>query len=563
MAFIVMFVSRPENKRSFYLLNWTQFLGALNDNVFKLLIAFLLIHILGSRAAPTILSITGAVFVIPFLLFSNASGVLADRFSKRNIIVAAKLAEFLIMLLSLAAIYFQSIFFCYFFIFWMATQSAVFGPSKYGIIPELVDPSLISKANGLINSFTYLAIILGTFLAPFITNITHKQFIKAFLLCIVISFLGFLISLGIQKTPPKDSKKKINPFFFYEIYKTLALAAKRPHLFWSVLGSSFFLFLGGFTQLNLIPFALQSLHLSEIEGGYLFLPLAIGIAIGSLIAGKLSKETIEMSLSCIAGFFLSVFFILLWLFSPFLLATIVFLFFLGIAGGIFIIPFDSFIQFRSPQAKMGQIIAASNFLSFLGVLLAAMLLYLFSEVFLLSASTGFLLFGIVTFIYSFLITGRLSELFFPFLSKRILCKWISVHFSSVPSESSVFLLPTHKGGWLPTLALFSLYPRLRIYRIGAKRYSFPFFNGSFTNFFLLPTLPSEKILKLVHQNISSGPLLLWLHKEQDLSSLQHFFPDLYTIQRKTFLRETSIERLIYRQKYYVITFQPSSCSKKT
>lgn len=256
--------------RSFYLLNTTQFLGALNDNIFKLLVIFLFIHIKGAAAAPAILSLAGAIFVIPFLLFSSGAGVLADKISKRTIIVIAKVLELIIMLFAVLAVYLQSEFGAFTCLFCMAAQSALFGPSKYGIIPELIEEKKVSKANGSITSFTYLAIILGTFLASFLTDITNKNFVFVTGFCVLVAIVGVLTSLGIRRTEPQRSTKKINPFFLYEIYQTLRASWKVPHLITAMFSSAFFLFIGSFTQLNIIPFAIQSLGLSEVGGGYLF-----------------------------------------------------------------------------------------------------------------------------------------------------------------------------------------------------------------------------------------------------------------------------------------------------
>src|SRR3989344_3659873 len=114
--------------RSFYCLNVTQFLGALNDNIFKLLVIYLLIHVKGPAAANSILSLAGAIFVIPFLLFSSSAGVLADRISKRTIIVFTKILEVLIMLFGLIAVYFEWEVGSFSALFLMAMQSAIFGP---------------------------------------------------------------------------------------------------------------------------------------------------------------------------------------------------------------------------------------------------------------------------------------------------------------------------------------------------------------------------------------------------------------------------------------------------
>ncbi len=197
--------------RSFYCLNATQFLSALNDNVFKLLVIYLLISIQGPAAANTILSLAGAIFVIPFLLFSTTAGVLADRFSKRTIIVVTRTTEILILLFGSAAVFFEWGIGAYSALFLMATQAAVLGPSKYGIIPELVDQKMVSKANGSMTSFTYLAIILGTFLASFITDITNKNFVLVSAFCVFIGLIGLVTSLGIRRTAPQNSPKKIPP----------------------------------------------------------------------------------------------------------------------------------------------------------------------------------------------------------------------------------------------------------------------------------------------------------------------------------------------------------------
>ena len=136
--------------------NATQFLGALNDNVFRWLTAFFLISLAGEAFTPQVMSKTGIVFVIPFLLFTAPAGVLADRFGKRDIIVIAKAAEFGIMVMGVAAFYFQSTWGLYTALFLMCTQSAFFGPCKYGIIPELVKTETISRANSFLEGLTYL-----------------------------------------------------------------------------------------------------------------------------------------------------------------------------------------------------------------------------------------------------------------------------------------------------------------------------------------------------------------------------------------------------------------------
>lgn len=503
--------------RSFHLLNVTQFLGALNDNVFKLLVIFMLINLKGPASANTILSLAGAIFVIPFLLFSSSSGVLADRLSKRTIIVFTKVLELICMCFGVIAVLFESEIGSYTALFFMAAQSAIFGPSKYGIILELVEPKMVSKANGTMTSSTYLAIIFGTFLASFIADITHKNFVLEALFCVLVAIVGLLASLGIKRTAPQNSPKKINPFFLYEIYQTVRFSWKVPHLLPTIFGSSFFLFIGAFTQLNIIPFGMQSLGLSEVGGGYLFLAMAVGIAIGAVLAGQLSKDKVEPGLSCITGFFVAFFFIALHFFSWSLVLTVLILTVLGMFGGAFLIPFDSFIQINSPQERRGQVIATNNFFSFIGVLMAAVTLYLFSEEWGFSASSGFFLMGLLTLIVDLVLTGRLSTYFFPFFVKKILKRFRTpILKSALPPANHILIL--RSNSWWDAILLFAFFPHLKILVPTAPFKRFPWFNGLTDSIQVVPDDISSlkakeklfaRIQKLQEQEY---PICLFVHK---------------------------------------------------
>ena len=507
---------RPDY-RSFYLLNATQFLGALNDNIFKLLVIYLLINVKGAAAAPAILSLAGAIFVIPFLLFSSGAGVLADRISKRTIVVITKVLELVIMLYGVFAVYSKWDFGAYAALFLMATQSALFGPSKYGIIPELVEAKMVSKANGSLTSFTYLAIILGTFLASFITDVTDKNFVFEACFCVLIAVIGLLTSIGIKKTEPQRSKKRINPLFLYEIYQTLKASWSVPHLITAIFGSSFFLFIGAFTQLNIIPFAMQSLHLSEVGGGYLFLATAVGIAIGAILAGQLSKDRVEPGISCISGIFISLFFFTLSFFSTSLICTIISLALLGVFGGGFLIPFDSFIQVNSPDEKRGQIIAVSNFFSFVGVLCAALVLYFFSEKLGLRASLGFALMGLLSLIADIAIVGRLSSFFLPFSAQKILKRFRTLQIASpIPNGSELLIF--EGNSWWDMLLFYCYFPKLRILLPNQSLRYFPWVNGWFDSFHILPPDPDElekdigKWTKRFRE--TNDPICLFIHNKR-------------------------------------------------
>lgn len=411
------------NKRlsSFTYLNITQFLGALNDNIFKLLAVYFLISLSSFENSHFILSATGAIFVVPFLLFSSTSGMLADRFSKRNIIVLTKILELLVMTFGVLAFAYESKVGAYLTLFLLATHSALFAPSKYGIVPEIVTNDRISKANGLMTSFTFLAIILGTFFASFITEITGRNFILASLLCTVISLAGVMTSFGIEYTSPSGSQKKLNVHIFGEIINTLKFAKNFPSLLACILGSAFFLFVGAFIQLNIIPFAVESLQLSDVQGGYLFLLTALGIGTGSLIAGKISGKTVELGLVPIGliGITIGLFFIDF--LSNSLVAVIPLVVALGMFGGLYEVPLDAYIQVASPADSRGQFVAATNFMSFVGVLCASVSVYVITEFMGLKADKGFTFLGILTAIMS-VIYGFLFFDYFARFMGTIFCR---------------------------------------------------------------------------------------------------------------------------------------------
>lgn len=439
---------------SFTYLNLTQFLGALNDNIYKLLIVYFFIQIDGIENSHRILAYTGAIFVLPFLLFSASSGTLADRFSKRNIIIMSKLFELLIMTAGIFAFAYESKIGSFGILFLLATQSAIFGPSKYGILPELVETDKISKANGLMTSFTFLAIIIGTFFASFLLDITNRNFIFASIFCTFLSLIGFIISFCIEYTPPSGSHKRFNILFIYEIYQTLKITFTIPSLLAAIFGSAFFLFLGAFAQLNMIPYAVQSLHLTDIQGGYLFLLTAIGIGTGSLLAGKISGKVAELGIVPLAGIGITICCYLLDLLSNQLMFIFPLVMLLGLLGGMYLVPLDSFIQVSSPPKHRGQLVAATNFLSYVGVLIASILLYLITEVFAFEADKGFTVVGTIALMVTIIILFQ----FFDYVCRFIGMILSKLHFrttfygtESIPDCSAIYIC-THTA-WNDTLLM--------------------------------------------------------------------------------------------------------------
>ncbi len=433
--------------KSFAWFNATQFFGALNDNLFQLLSIFFVIGLLGQDSATFATTLAGTVFVIPFLIFTPWAGTLADRFSKRQIVVLAKLAEVGIMLVGCLAFYMQSPAGVITVLFLMCTQSAFFGPSKYGIVPELVRSDQLSRANSFLQALTYIAIVIGTAAAPGLTRLTREHYTLAGAGCILVAVVGLVCSVQIGWTAPVGGGRKASWLFVRDVIKPLRQTWGDRYLMLSVFASAYFLFVGAFLKMNLIPYGVQALGWDQIRSGYLFVPAAVGIGLGSWLAGRLSGRSIEFGIvplgalglagCCIAAAFMG---------DPrFWHIMLALMFLAGVSSGMFIVPLNAFIQFRSPATIRGEVIAASAFLSWVGVLLAAGLLFLL-ETSGASAAQSFFLIGLLTLVLAGAAMWVLPDFLVRFVLvvlTRFIYRLRVVGAENVPTEGGVLLVSNH------------------------------------------------------------------------------------------------------------------------
>jgi acyl-[acyl-carrier-protein]-phospholipid O-acyltransferase / long-chain-fatty-acid--[acyl-carrier-protein] ligase len=404
----------PKRKRrlrisSFAYLNICQFCGALNDNLYKLIIVFLLVHLHGERIINVVMIITGTIFIVPYLLFSVPSGTLSDRYSKRNIIVLIKAAEVLVMLAGVLAFWLESAILSYIVLFFMSTIGAIFSPSKYGIIPEIVERPKISRANGILTGLTVIATILGSFLASALTQLTGANYPLIAWFAVVISVLGLAGAIGIGYTPPSGATGRLSLRVVREIMRVLKRSRMENYLLTAIIGSALFYTIGSYMQLNILPYSIQSLGLTEVEGNYIFSVAAIGIALGAYTSGRLAGQDVELGIGPVAGIGIFAFMVLLYVFQHSLTMVVILFLILGFMGGLYLVPFDAYIQVASPDQERGENVAASNILAFLGIAFGVFLLFLFAEVFRLTAAGGFVGMALITVTAAILLIRRLSD----------------------------------------------------------------------------------------------------------------------------------------------------------
>ena len=433
--------------QSFAWLNITQFLGALNDNIFRLLVVFCLLSLIDGQDHATVIAVTTSIFVLPFLLFSHAGGILADRISKRNIIVFAKFLEAFIMLLGCLVILLDIPLALYGILFLMSTQSAIFGPSKYGVIPEIVSTDKLSFANGLLIGATYLAIMIGLFLPSFLLlTFFSENFLYLALFCVGVSVIGIFTSLKIEKTPAYGSRRQFTPLFVIEIFKTLRDVGKEHYLLISILAVSYFTYIGAFIQQNILLYGQEFLHLSWIQSGYFFAIGAVGIGIGALLAGKLSGKHIELGLVPIGVFGVIICCIALHLVAPDFRTVACIIFLAGASAGFFVVPLNAFIQFKSPGPRRGEVLACVNFLCFTGVALSAGTLKLFDSFFGLNPGQGFQVMGVFTAALSVAVLIAFPEFFVRFVIVIFTKLFYRIHIkgiNNIPVKGPALLVANH------------------------------------------------------------------------------------------------------------------------
>ena len=275
--------------RAFWGLNLTQFLGAFNDNLFKQLV--LLLSLEGGRDTQFVAMV---LFAWPFIAFSGYAGYLSDRFSKRTIIVLCKLAELGIVLLGLVGFTTGSLGVLLAVLCLMGVHSAFFGPSKYGILPELLRPSDLPRANGYMLMATFLAIIFGLAAAGAAKQVFAGSLWLASLPCLVVALVGVGTSLLIRPTAIAEPHLKFEWSSVALAPETRALLKRDRKLLGVLLISSVFWFVAGTIYPPTInAFCKQQLGLKDFVTGTMAASTGLGIAIGCVLAGVLSKDRVR------------------------------------------------------------------------------------------------------------------------------------------------------------------------------------------------------------------------------------------------------------------------------
>jgi MFS family permease len=467
-------------KNNFGPLFWTQFLGAFNDNLYKNALIFLLtfgsLVMPGSMKPEIAVQISAGLFILPFFLFSAWAGELADCSEKSQLIRYLKIWEIGIAITGAFGLFYQNVYFMWAALFGLGVQATFFGPLKYSILPQHLKETELVGGNALIESGTFIAILLGTILGGVLISITGGwKWVS--LGCLVVAVLGYISARKIPIAPAVAPDLKMNWNIIEPSIKTIKLAKEVRSVFLSILGISWFWFFGA-TLLAQFPSLVK-----DVVGGReiivtLFLGIfSVGTGVGSMLCEKMSGKKVEIGLVPFGAFGLSVFAYLLYRafvnFTPlhdaglsqFIAAKgsyniMIELFFMSVFGGFFIVPLYALIQTRSREEVRSRIIAANNILNALFMVSSAIFAI---GMFSLGLTVKELILALailntVVAIYIFTVVPEFLLRFLVWILMATVYRIKTENLDTLPEDGPAILVCNHVS-FLDGLMIFGLSPR--------------------------------------------------------------------------------------------------------
>ena len=443
----------------------TQGLGAFNDNIFKNALAALLVF-KGSQIAGLntnqVVNLSAMVFILPFFLFSALFGQFADKFEKSVQIRRIKLFEIFIMLLAALAFWLSSLPLLLFVLFLLGLQSTIFGPIKYGILPQVLAREELVGGNALIEMGTFVAILAGTIAGPQLAGIEAGWPYWVSAACLLVAVAGYRFSVNIPVAEAMSPGLKINWNIFTETVRNLKFLNENRTVLNSVLGISWFWFFGAIFLVQIPAYSQNVLGGDENLMSTLLALFIMGISTGSLLCERLSGKQVEIGLVPFGAIGLTLFGLDLYLASPASpgidVSALDFLtnganwrisadlLLIGIFGGFYIVPLYALVQQRASPEHRSRVIAGLNILNALFMVIAAVMAMLMLGPAGFSIPELFLMTAVLNAVVATYIFTLVPEFLMRFLV------WILIHtiyrvsvkgIDNIPSEGPVILASNH------------------------------------------------------------------------------------------------------------------------
>lgn len=479
----------------------TQLLGAFNDNLFKqALILALLFKLTLSLERDLLINLSAMLFILPFFLFSALGGQFGEKFAKDALIRWIKAGEVLIMLLGAAGVLLGSLQLMLLVLFAMGTQSALFGPVKYSILPQHLREEELVGGNALVEMGTFLAILGGTLYAGILMSGQNwAHWVASSVVCVAL--FGYLAGHGIPRAAAAAPQLRLDWNILRQSWCILhlGLAQQVPSVSRSLIGNSWFWFLGA-TYLTQIPgFAKDYLHGDESVVTLILTVFSVGIALGSMLCERLSGHKVEIGLVPFGSLGLSVFGLLIWwgagsvqagalahdwlalMQQPAAWSVMGSIFGLGLFGGFYIVPLYALIQSRTREDQRARVIAANNILNALFMVLSALLAMLLLGLAGLSIPELFLvisLMNVAVNVYIFKVVPEFGMRFLIWLLSHSMYRVRHHNLEAIPDEGACVLVCNHVsyvdalliGGAVRRPVRFVMY--YKIYRLPVLNFIF-------------------------------------------------------------------------------------------
>ncbi len=458
---------------------WTQFLGAANDNVFKFAFTLMITYQLQLAWLPPKMAglVIGALFILPYVLFSATSGQLADKHDKARLMQLVKSLEIAIMAIAAWGFYTTHVPALLLCVFLMGLHSTLFGPVKYAYLPQQLNERELTGGNGMVEMGTFVAILLGQLLGGILvdTPVVGPQHVA--IACLLLAVLGRATAQAIPPSPSADPGLVINWNPITETWRNLKLAHEGVAVFRSLLGISWMWFFGAVFLSNFPAFAKEVLHGSPQVASLLLAVFSIGIGIGSLLCEVMSKRHVEIGLVPLGAIGMSVFAIDLYfaatglppadnlsvgafLSAPAHWRVLADLTLLALFAGLYSVPMYALIQLRAQPTHRARIIAANNILNAVFMIASSVIAGAMLGAGL-SIPQIFLAVGIANAVvaaYIFLIVPEYLLRFIAFVLTRLVYRFRIVNDDRIPTTGPAVLVCNHVS-FVDAVLLMAASPR--------------------------------------------------------------------------------------------------------
>ncbi|MDP9601939.1 UNVERIFIED_ORG: 1-acyl-sn-glycerol-3-phosphate acyltransferase [Variovorax paradoxus] len=459
---------------------WTQFAGAANDNLFKFAFTVMVTYQLQLSWMPPSMAglVIGALFILPFLLFSATSGQLTDKFDKTKMIRFVKDLEIVIMLIAAWGFVTANAVVLLGCVFLMGLHSTLFGPVKFAYLPQVLDARELTGGNGMVEMGTFVAILLGQVAGGLLVALPQVGHTSVAVGCVLLALVGRGVAQAIPRAPATDPGLVINWNPISETWRNLKLANENVVVFRSLLGISWMWFFGAVFLSQFPSFAKEVLHGDEQVASLLLVVFSVGIGVGSLLCETLSRRQVEIGLVPLGAIGMSVFAIDLYFASrglapathdmgigafvhqPAHWRVMADLALLSLFAGLYSVPMYALIQLRSQPTHRARIIAANNILNALfmigssviaGALLGAG--FTIPQIFLFTGIAN----AVVAF-YIFMLVPEYLLRFVAWVLSRFVYRFDIKGETHIPTEGAAVLVCNHVS-FIDAVLLMAASPR--------------------------------------------------------------------------------------------------------